>query len=105
MIKNSYELGTKKIIFASSIAVYGKIKKKQVNELDNLSPLSSYAISKLTIENYIKYISNFKLKNLKFVILRYSNVYGPKQSNLGEVGVIRKFIVDLKNKIKDFINI
>lgn len=97
LIKNSYELGTKKIIFASSIAVYGKIKKKQVNELDNLSPLSSYAISKLTIENYIKYISNFKFKNLKFVILRYSNVYGPKQSNLGEVGVIRKFIVDLKN--------
>ena len=41
-------------------------------------------------------MSNFKLKNLKYVILRYSNVYGPKQLNLGEVGVIRKFIYDLK---------
>ena len=77
------------------IAVYGKIKKNKVKETDVLNPMS-YAISKLTIENYLRYMSNFKLKNLKYVILRYSNVYGPKQLNLGEVGVIRKFIYDLK---------
>ena len=96
LIKNSYKFGTKKFIFASSIAVYGKIKKNKVKETDVLNPVSSYAISKLTIENYLRYMSNFKLKNLKYVILRYSNVYGPKQLNLGEVGVIRKFIYDLK---------
>ena len=96
LIKNSYKFGTKKFIFASSIAVYGKIKKNKVKETDVLNPVSSYAINKLTIENYLRYMSNFKLKNLKYVILRYSNVYGPKQLNLGEVGVIRKFIYDLK---------
>ena len=98
LITNSYKFGTRKIIFASSIAVYGKIEKSIAKENDRLDPLSSYAICKLTIENYLKYYSKYKFKKLQYIILRYSNVYGPKQSDLGEVGVVRKFIQDIKKK-------
>ena len=71
LIKNSYKFGRKKFIL-HVIAAYGKIKKK-VKETDVLNPVSSYAISKLTIENYLRYMSNFKLK-LKVCYTRYFNV-------------------------------
>jgi UDP-glucose 4-epimerase len=82
-------IGHSKFIFASSIAVYGEPKKLPIDENHPLNPISSYGIAKLTIENYLKLYS---ARGLNFVILRFSNVYGPRQRSNGEGGVISIFI-------------
>ncbi|HYK72423.1 MAG TPA: NAD-dependent epimerase/dehydratase family protein [Pseudoneobacillus sp.] len=80
----------KKIIYASSAAVYGLPEYVPIPETHVLSPESFYGISKVTSEAYIRLYS--KLCGLKYTILRYSNVYGPRQSIDGEAGVIRIFL-------------
>ena len=67
-----------KLIFSSSSSVYGSTKKLPTKETHDFNPLSPYAIQKMTCENYIKFLS--KNEGLNYVILRYSNVYGPKSS-------------------------
>jgi len=76
----------KKLIFASSVAVYGRSKVLPVAEHGEINPIYSYGISKQTAESYLKYFSNYY--DLNFQILRYANVYGPRQPIYGEVGVI-----------------
>ena len=64
----------KKIIFSSTASVYGNANNKKVKEDNNLKPLNPYAKSKIKLENYL--IKNSKVKNFKFIILRYFNVAG-----------------------------
>lgn len=64
----------KKIIFSSTAAVYGKSKKKLINEKHKLKAVNPYAKSKLMVENFIK--KNSKKNKLKYIILRYFNVAG-----------------------------
>ncbi|OCA83350.1 UDP-glucose 4-epimerase [Bacillus sp. FJAT-27225] len=80
----------KKIIYSSSAAVYGKPTYVPIDENHVLAPKSFYGLSKLTGEAYVQLYS--KLYNLNYTILRYANVYGPRQSNIGEAGVIRRFL-------------
>lgn len=95
----------KKIVFASSGgAIYGDSNKIICREEDNTNPISPYAISKLMIEKYIYY---FKLnKGLDYLILRYSNLYGPWQNPQRDQGIINIFLnLIKKNKpIKVFGN-
>lgn len=98
LLEQGYKSGLKKFIYGSSIAVYGKVDKKEITENDSKNPISSYGISKLMTEKYIQYLVKNRLKKVHYIILRYSNLYGPKQSNLGEVGVIRNFIKDFFEK-------
>ena len=67
-----------------------------VSETHPLEPINSYGISKKFAESYAQYYS--EKFNLMAQILRYSNIYGPRQSNLGEVGVIAVFIQNFLNK-------
>lgn len=83
------EFKIKKIIYASSVAVYGRPKKLPAAETDNLVPIYSYGIAKKCAEEYIKYFSDYY--KLNYAILRYANVYGPRQTIHGEVGVIAIF--------------
>jgi UDP-glucose 4-epimerase len=76
----------KKIIAASSAAVYGDPHHLPVDESHPTTFLSPYALSKITMENYIK------LFGIDYIILRYSNVYGPGQNSKGEAGVVSIFI-------------
>jgi UDP-glucose 4-epimerase len=78
-------------IFASTGgAIYGETNKVPTPEDCPANPISPYGISKLTIENYLKfYKKNF---GLKFISLRFSNVYGPRQDPRGEAGVVAIFI-------------
>jgi UDP-glucose 4-epimerase len=78
-------------IFASTGgAIYGEAKKIPTPENYPANPISPYGIAKLTIENYLKfYKENF---GLKFISLRFSNVYGPRQDPKGEAGVVAIFI-------------
>lgn len=84
-----------KLIYSSSAAVYGKPQYLPVDEQHLIQPLSNYGISKYTPELYI--LSYSHLYNLKYTILRYANVYGPRQLPKGEGGVISIFIDKLKN--------
>ena len=80
----------KKLIFASSAAVYGHTEHLPIKETNPLKPLSFYGLSKLTAEEYIQLYS--KIFDLPYTILRFSNVYGERQNSHGEAGVISIFI-------------
>lgn len=81
----------KKIIFSSSGgAIYGNQEKNKLSEDDRQNPISPYAISKLAIEKYLEY---FRLnRGLDYLILRYSNPYGPGQNLVGSQGIIPIFL-------------
>ena len=85
----------KQFIFASSCAVYGE-KLPPLKENDDLKPINLYGLSKLLIENSLIYFS--KKYNFKHTILRYSNVYGPRQRINSESGVISIFTNKIINK-------
>lgn len=68
----------KKILFTSSSEVYGEPQKVPISETDILVPRSSYGIAKQASEEYVK--SFYKAYGLKYVIVRYFNIYGPRQS-------------------------
>ena len=80
----------KKVIFASSSAVYGETEVLPTPEdYEPKQPLSPYGIDKLTAEKYLGFY--FKNYGLNFVVLRYANIYGPRQDPDGEGGVIAIF--------------
>jgi UDP-glucose 4-epimerase len=84
-----------KLIYSSSAAVYGTPLYLPVCEQHIIHPLSNYGISKYTPELYIRCYA--QLYNVKYTILRYSNVYGPRQMPKGEGGVISIFIDKMIN--------
>lgn len=85
------EFGVKKIIFASSSAVYGDTKTKDPTTEDAIyKPTSPYGASKISIENYL--YAYWKTFGLESACLRYFNVYGPRQSNNEYSGVITIFV-------------
>ncbi|BAL81651.1 SDR family oxidoreductase [Caldisericum exile] len=82
--------GVRRIIFASTGgALYGEPKVLPANEDTPIKPLSPYGVSKYCMENYLNYFK--RLHGIERVILRYANVYGPRQDPLGEAGVIAIF--------------
>ncbi len=89
----------KKFIFASSGgAAYGEQVQFPAYEDHIIQPLSPYGISKTSIEKYLFFYKNYY--NINFVILRYANIYGERQGNSGEGGVVSVFMKNtLSNKI------
>lgn len=94
VLEACHEAHVKKIIFASTSAVYGDLETDLLSEADLTVPISYYGVSKLTAESYIRLF--YHLYRLPFTILRYGNVYGPRQLPKGEGGVITVFL----NRIK-----
>lgn len=95
LLDEAKKIKLKKIIFASSAAVYGTLQKIPAPENHQKHPLSPYGISKLASEHYINYFCSSY--NMPYAILRYSNVYGPKQDSSAEGGVIAIFINNILN--------
>ncbi|CAM2879186.1 NAD-dependent epimerase/dehydratase family protein [Paenibacillus sediminis] len=87
------KFAVKKIIYASSCAVYGEVGDCSILESFPIQPLSFYGLSKYTSEAYIRLFH--ELFDLSYTILRYSNVYGPRQTSSGEGGVISIFSENL----------
>ena len=87
------EYQVKKVIYASSCAVYGETGDYSIQESSIIQPISFYGASKYTPEQYIQLYQ--KLYGLSFTILRYANVYGPRQTPKGEGGVISIFVKKL----------
>lgn len=80
----------KKFIFASTGgAMYAKPKKFPAVETEIPSPISPYGFSKLLAEEAIAFYA--KQHKFSFTVLRYANVFGPRQNAHGESGVIAIF--------------
>ncbi len=78
LLSTAKKSGVKRVVLASSAAVYGDNPAVPLTEGAQLNPLSPYAASKRVGEIYTKIYSN--LLNLDVVALRYFNVYGPRQN-------------------------
>jgi UDP-glucose 4-epimerase len=89
LILQCLHFGVKKIIYASSVGVYGEPEYHPVDESHPINPISYYGISKHTVEHYL-HLAHLQ-HMLSYVTLRYSNVYGPRQSPEGEAGVVAIF--------------
>jgi UDP-glucose 4-epimerase len=89
ILKACVKNNVKKIIFSSSVSVYGNALSLPINEKQKLSPINPYGLSKASAEE--KIILAYKKHNLNYTILRYSNVYGPGQRSDTEGGVISIF--------------
>jgi UDP-glucose 4-epimerase len=86
----SINYGVKRIIFSSTGgALYGEPKDLPASEDTLIEPLSPYGVAKYCVENYLNYFK--RLYGIERVILRYANVYGPRQDPLGEAGVVAIF--------------
>lgn len=83
--------GIKKFLTASTAAVYGTPESLPIKETARTNPISYYGLSKLTMEQYVKSFG------VDYIIFRFSNVYGPRQNNQGEAGVISLFDKKMKN--------
>lgn len=84
-----------KIIFTSTIDVYGIPKNKNFSEDTFIKPITNYAIAKYCCEKYLEFYCRHK--NKAYVILRFSQVYGPDESLIR----VMSFIIDavVNNKI------
>lgn len=90
LLQNSIQYGIKKFMFSSTGgAIYGEQEYFPADEKHPTSPLSPYGISKLSVEKYLFF---YKIQyGLKYTILRYANIYGPRQNPHGEAGVVAIF--------------
>jgi len=87
-----YEIG--KVIFISSGgAIYGEAPRYPTTEACRPKPLSPYAVSKYSSEHYLAYYKH--QYRLNYTILRYANIYGPRQIPHGEAGVVAIFMDNL----------
>jgi UDP-glucose 4-epimerase len=86
--------GTRTFIFASTGgAVYGEPSRLPVDESHDIAPLSPYGLTKFTFEQYLALYR--RLYGVAYTVLRYPNVYGPRQRPDGEAGVVSIFTARL----------
>lgn len=103
LFENARKYGVKKILFSSTGgAIYGEQDYFPADEMHPLRPLSPYGITKLCTEKYIFYYK--AVYGIDHVILRYANVYGPRQNPHGEAGVVAIFCDKLLKGEQPFIN-
>lgn len=89
LLNAAVKVDVKKFLMPSSAAVYGNLDTLPLNEEMIGNPSSFYGLTKLTTEHYLRiYHEAF---GLPYLCYRYSNVFGPRQGNGGEGGVISIF--------------
>ncbi|MCI6086720.1 MAG: NAD-dependent epimerase/dehydratase family protein [Selenomonas sp.] len=91
VLEQARQCGGKRVIFASTAASYGDVAEDHlpIDEFEPLAPLSFYGLSKVTVERYLDLYH--KAYGLDYVVLRFANVYGERQGDGGEGGVISIF--------------
>lgn len=103
LLENCQKTNVKKFIFASTGgAVYGEQEYFPADEKHPTWPLSPYGITKLCCEKYLFFYK--QVYGLDHVILRYANVYGPRQNPHGEAGVVAIFTERMLDGAKPVIN-
>lgn len=89
VFENAVRVGARRIVFASSGGVlYGDVETPAA-ENHPAAPISPYGVTKLAGEGYLRFFT--REFGIEGVALRYSNVYGPRQSPHGEAGVVAIF--------------
>jgi UDP-glucose 4-epimerase len=82
--------GLKKVIFSSTGgAIYGEQDYFPADEQHPMRPLSPYGITKLVTEKYLFFYK--EIYGIDHVILRFANIYGPRQNPHGDAGVVAIF--------------
>jgi UDP-glucose 4-epimerase len=95
VFENAVRVGAKRIVFASSGGVlYGEVDSP-AKEDHPAAPISPYGVTKLAGEGYLRFFT--REFGIEGVALRYSNVYGPRQSPHGEAGVVAIFSKKMLN--------
>ncbi len=91
VLEAARQSGVRRVVFSSTAAVYGDVPERDlpIKEAHKLSPMSFYGLSKVTAERYLElYHECF---GIDYVALRFANVYGERQGDGGEGGVISIF--------------
>ena len=89
VLRAAVAVGARRVVYASSAAVYGNPARVVVSETDPTHPMSEYGASKLAFEHYLGAYAARGL--IEYAALRYANVYGPRQRSDGEAGVVSIF--------------
>jgi UDP-glucose 4-epimerase len=89
VLEAARETGTRRVVLASTAAVYGDPRALPIAEDAAIAPLSPYGGSKAAAESYLRLYS--RLYGISTLALRMANVYGPGQDPHGEAGVVAIF--------------
>ena len=89
VLENCRKYKVKTVLFASSAAVYGNNESVPLQEELTLMPMSFYGITKMTSEHYLRVYH--ELYGINAVVFRFANVYGERQGEGGEGGVVSIF--------------
>lgn len=89
LIRHGIDCGVERLVYASSMSVYGPVPDRPITEAHPPQPLSCYGVGKLAAEGYLRVYQG----RVPFVALRMFNVYGPGQdlSNLRQ-GMVSIFL-------------
>ena len=82
--------GARHFVFASSAATYGPPPRLPLTEDLPLLPSSPYGIAKFAFEHYLRIYR--PIRGLTSSVLRFANVYGPRQTAKGEAGAVAIFL-------------
>ena len=103
LLENCVRYNVGKVVFASTGgAVYGEQNEFPAPESHPQYPISPYGVSKLAGERYLNYYH--AQYRIRYVALRYANVYGPRQDPHGEAGVVAIFSGNLADGRTSTIN-
>ncbi|MBI2619654.1 MAG: NAD-dependent epimerase/dehydratase family protein [Ignavibacteriales bacterium] len=103
LLEHACRNGIRKIVFASTGgAIYGEQERFPADEEHPTLPLSPYGITKLCTEKYLYYYK--AVYGIDYIILRYANIYGPRQNPHGEAGVVAIFSNKMLGKEPPVIN-
>ena len=96
LLESCKKHGVRKVIYASTGgAVYGEPTELPVPETHAINPLDPYGASKHHVEHYLHlYQANF---GIDYTVLRYANIFGPRQNPHGEAGVVAIFTGQMMN--------
>jgi len=84
----------RKFMYASTGgASYGEVETVPVDETHPTAPICHYGVSKITLERYLYLYKH--LYGLNYTVMRYPNVYGPRQNPHGEAGVVAIFALQM----------
>ncbi len=97
------EQGVERVLFSSTGgAIYGEQSAFPADESHPADPISPYGVSKLALEKYL--LAYHAIHGISFAVLRYANVYGPRQNPFGEAGVVAIFTQKLLGHEEPVIN-
>jgi len=83
LLEGSVEAGVKKVVYSSSISLYGHPVAKPMSEDHPLNTVAMYGAGKISSEFLLRVFK--KMEGLEYVALRYAVVYGPRQHDRGNL--------------------